>query len=69
MIIFCNAVVPHVTNAIMEWVERIAKIPVDGDDEEPQVCIIEVKCYTLYSFVLIAKFQSWLEGLPNTKFQ
>ncbi|XP_041462371.1 CTP synthase 1-like [Lytechinus variegatus] len=35
-------VVPHITNAIQEWVERVAKIPVDGDDQEPEVCIIEL---------------------------
>ena len=33
---------PHITNAIQEWVERVARIPVDGDQEEPEVCIIEV---------------------------
>ena len=37
-----HSVVPHVTDAIMDWVERVARIPVDGDEEEPQVCIIEV---------------------------
>ena len=36
-------VVPHITNAIQEWVERVAQIPVDGDAEPPEVCIIEVK--------------------------
>nr|XP_026692949.1 CTP synthase 1 [Ciona intestinalis] len=35
-------VVPHVTDAIMEWVERVAKIPVNGDSAEPEVCIIEL---------------------------
>uniref|UniRef100_H2YNU5 CTP synthase n=1 Tax=Ciona savignyi TaxID=51511 RepID=H2YNU5_CIOSA len=35
-------VVPHVTDAIMEWVERVAKVPVNGDSEEPEVCIIEL---------------------------
>ncbi|XP_076819229.1 CTP synthase 2-like isoform X1 [Clavelina lepadiformis] len=35
-------VVPHVTDAIMEWVERVSKIPVNGVKEEPQVCIIEL---------------------------
>lgn len=37
------AVVPHITDAIQEWVERVAKIPVDGDNATPDVCIIEVK--------------------------
>ena len=33
---------PHITDAIQEWVERVAKIPVDNEDLEPQCCIIEV---------------------------
>ena len=36
------AVVPHITNAIQEWVERVSKVPVDGLDGEPDVCIVEV---------------------------
>ncbi|KAL7893117.1 CTP synthase N-terminus domain-containing protein [Trichoderma sp. SZMC 28014] len=35
-------VVPHVTDQIQEWVERVAKIPVDSSGEEPDVCIIEL---------------------------
>ncbi|XP_076034689.1 CTP synthase isoform X2 [Oratosquilla oratoria] len=35
-------VVPHITDAIQEWVETVAKRPVDGDDAEPEVCIIEL---------------------------
>jgi len=35
-------VVPHITDAIKEWIERIAKIPVDDTREEPDVCIIEL---------------------------
>ncbi|XP_071801606.1 CTP synthase 1-A-like [Asterias amurensis] len=35
-------VVPHITNAIQEWVERVALIPVDGDQASPEVCIIEL---------------------------
>ncbi|GAB7356871.1 hypothetical protein MBLNU459_g7738t2 [Dothideomycetes sp. NU459] len=35
-------VVPHVVDAIQDWVERVAKIPVDGTGEEPDVCIIEL---------------------------
>jgi CTP synthase len=35
-------VVPHVTNAIQDWVERVAKIPVDESGQEPDVCIVEV---------------------------
>lgn len=35
-------VVPHVTNAIQDWIERVAKIPVDESGIEPDVCIIEL---------------------------
>ena len=35
-------VVPHVTDAIQDWVERVAKIPVDDTNEEPDVCMIEL---------------------------
>ncbi|KAF2456585.1 CTP synthase [Lineolata rhizophorae] len=35
-------VVPHITDAIQDWVERVAKVPVDDTGEEPDVCIIEL---------------------------
>lgn len=35
-------VVPHVTGAIQDWIERVAKIPVDDSGLEPQICIIEL---------------------------
>lgn len=35
-------VVPHVTSAIQDWIERVAKIPVDQSGLEPEVCIIEL---------------------------
>ncbi|KAJ8328183.1 CTP synthase ura7 [Batrachochytrium dendrobatidis] len=35
-------VVPHVTDAIQDWIERVAKVPVDGSGLEPDVCIIEL---------------------------
>ncbi|MCJ1313435.1 CTP synthase ura7 [Agyrium rufum] len=35
-------VVPHVTDAIQDWIERVARIPVDDTNEEPDVCIIEL---------------------------
>ena len=41
----CILVVPHITDAIQEWVERVAKVPVDGDNQTPDVCIIEVSTY------------------------
>ncbi|KAI0073635.1 CTP synthase, partial [Panus rudis PR-1116 ss-1] len=35
-------IVPHVTNAIQDWIERVSKIPVDDTGEEPDVCIVEL---------------------------
>ncbi|KAF1961967.1 CTP synthase-like protein [Byssothecium circinans] len=35
-------VVPHITDAIQDWIERVARIPVDDSNEEPDVCIIEL---------------------------
>ncbi|KAJ6608212.1 CTP synthase N-terminus-domain-containing protein [Mycena sp. CBHHK59/15] len=35
-------IVPHVTNAIQDWIERVAKIPVDDTGDEPDVCIVEL---------------------------
>uniref|UniRef100_A0A9J2PS15 CTP synthase n=1 Tax=Ascaris lumbricoides TaxID=6252 RepID=A0A9J2PS15_ASCLU len=34
--------IPHVTGAIVDWVERVAAIPVDGTNQRPDVCIIEL---------------------------
>ncbi|KAI4323316.1 hypothetical protein L6164_022931 [Bauhinia variegata] len=35
-------VVPHITDAIQEWIERVANIPVDGNEGPADVCIIEL---------------------------
>lgn len=35
-------VVPHVTDAIQDWIERVAVIPVDGEDDPADVCVIEL---------------------------
>ncbi|KAJ7245386.1 CTP synthase N-terminus-domain-containing protein [Mycena haematopus] len=35
-------IVPHVTNAIQDWIQRVARIPVDDTGEEPDVCIVEL---------------------------
>ncbi|KAH9835297.1 CTP synthase [Rhodofomes roseus] len=35
-------IVPHITNAIQDWIERVSKIPVDDTGEEPDVCIVEL---------------------------
>lgn len=39
------SVVPHITDAIQEWVVKQAKISVDEDEAEPQVCVIEVRLF------------------------
>lgn len=35
-------IIPHISNEIQDWIERVAKIPVDGSGLEPDVCLIEV---------------------------
>jgi len=35
-------VVPHITNAIQDHIERVAQIPVDDSQQTPDVCIIEL---------------------------
>lgn len=35
-------VIPHLTDAIEQWIVRVAKIPVDDSGETPQVCVIEL---------------------------
>jgi CTP synthase len=35
-------VVPHVTDAIQDWIQRVAHVPVDGRDGCPDVCVIEL---------------------------
>lgn len=33
--------VPHITDAIQDWVMNQAKVSVDGNKEDPQICVIE----------------------------
>ena len=35
-------VVPHLTDAVQDWIQRVAEIPVDDTKERPDVCIIEL---------------------------
>ncbi|MBS71466.1 MAG: CTP synthetase [Thermoplasmata archaeon] len=35
-------VVPHITDEIQDWLERVANIPVDGNGDQPDICIIEL---------------------------
>ncbi|KAI7725774.1 hypothetical protein M8C21_006637 [Ambrosia artemisiifolia] len=41
-ITFMVQVVPHITDAIQDWIERVAAIPVDGKEGPPDVCVIEL---------------------------
>lgn len=34
--------VPHITDAIQDWIEEVAKVPVDGKEGCPDVCVIEL---------------------------
>ncbi|GAX75826.1 hypothetical protein CEUSTIGMA_g3269.t1 [Chlamydomonas eustigma] len=35
-------VVPHITDAIQDWIERVAQMPVDSKGGIPDVCVIEL---------------------------
>lgn len=35
-------IVPHLTDAIQDWIERVAAIPVDDSGDTPDVCIVEL---------------------------
>jgi CTP synthase len=35
-------VIPHITNEIQDWIERVAHIPADGNKDAPDACIIEL---------------------------
>jgi hypothetical protein len=72
-------VVPHITDAIQEWVERVAHISVDENKSEPDICIIEVilnkiflnKILFLFSLVeqlVILKVCHLLKHLDNFNF-
>lgn len=34
--------VPHITDAIRDWIESVAVIPVDGNEGPADVCVIEL---------------------------
>ncbi|DAC55177.1 MAG TPA: CTP synthase (glutamine hydrolyzing) [Candidatus Poseidoniales archaeon] len=35
-------VIPHITDAVQDWIEDVAARPADGTDETPDACIIEL---------------------------
>lgn len=63
--------VPHITDAIIEWIERVAQISVDGTKLEPHVCIIELggTIGDVESMFFVKNFQCCiiLLGMPYTK--
>lgn len=46
---------PHITDAIQEWVVKQATVPVDDDGVEPQVCVIEVVCTFCHTTICTSK--------------
>ena len=35
-------VIPHITDAIQDWIEEVAHVPADGSEDVPDACIIEL---------------------------
>ena len=35
-------VIPHITDAIQDWIEDVAHVPADGSEDSPDACIIEL---------------------------
>lgn len=35
-------IVPHLTNAVQDWIQKVAQIPVDSTGLQPDICIIEL---------------------------
>jgi len=62
-------IVPHLTTAIQDWLEEVAHIPVDGSNESPEVCIIElggtVGDIESMPFVEALRQFQWRVGTPN----
>ena len=42
MMMMTVQVVPHITDAIQDWVERVSRVPVADQARVPEVCIIEL---------------------------
>lgn len=35
-------VVPHITNAVQDWIQKVASVSVDGSGDRPDICLVEV---------------------------
>lgn len=52
-------IVPHVTDAIIDWVERVAAVPVDGSNDTPDVCVIEVSPKLVHTHLSFSWAARW----------
>lgn len=57
-------VVPHITGAIVEWINRVAQEPVDTSGLKPQICMIE-----LGGTIGDIESMPFIEALRSLKFQ
>ncbi|MFS7909205.1 putative CTP synthase (glutamine hydrolyzing) [Helianthus anomalus] len=61
-------VVPHITYAIQDWIERVAAITVDGKEGPPDVCVIELGgisffcVHTCFLVILLKKINYFIVG-------
>lgn len=55
-------IVPHVVDAIKDWIKRVAHTCVDGSGEEPDVCIIELGYVVTAPLVLASRISSITES-------
>lgn len=61
--------VPHITNAIQDWIERVAKLPVDESGAEPDVCIIELgKCMPVNEWTKLTSIGGTVGDIESAPF-
>ena len=63
-------VVPHVTQEIQDWIERVALIPTDGLEGPPDVCLVEVggTVGDIESSVFLEALRQFQFQVPNGDF-
>ena len=63
-------VVPHVTQEIQDWIERVAQIPTDGLEGPPDVCLVEVggTVGDIESSVFLEALRQFQFQVPNGDF-
>lgn len=68
---FFLKVVPHITDAIKDWIESVSLIPVDGKEGQADVCVIELggtvgKSYLRFHFTYtVSKDPPYLDILDR----